>query len=521
MINKFVNAFLFLSIIFTININSQDLLLWGDLKPGKYSVGFKVINKVDHSRPIKDKYDKDGNFLGKNRGRPIQMTFWYPAEKSSSKKLIFEDYVKLSLKEIDFTKEITEKDKADIVNNMKSFLMGSLFSEEAGYEDFKDILKAETYSLLNADPIDGKFPILLIAQGNTDSPHRFSLLAEYVASYGFVVASHPSSTRLSFYDPVNEHAEDIEFVLNYAYEFPNADKDKLAILGFSLGGNSGGEVLMRNSDIDAALCLDCGWGSTWATPTLKRNPLYPIARNRQVAFLDFRKGNDARVDPSFVKSYKYSDAYFFEIGDFRHFNFTSTGMLAALKPELATNKQWIYNGKHAKEGYEAVMNYTLNFLEAYLKNNKEAKKFLDKSYQEHGFDKFITSAEVQKGIKPGVPSTSEFSRILLSSGVDAALKIFSDAKKLNPDVILFDENSMNNIIYSRFMNEENVKDAIKLFKMVADSYPNSANVWDSLAEAYMLDKQNSMAIKYYKKSLELDPQNLNAEEKLKILVSKE
>lgn len=56
--------------------------------------------------------------------------------------------------------------------------------------------------------------------------------------------------------------------------------------------------------------------------------------------------------------------------------------------------------------------------------------------------------------------------------------------------------------------------AIHIFRMNLLLYPESANVYDSLGEAYMLNKQYETALAYYARSLELDPANTNAEEQI-------
>ena len=48
----------------------------------------------------------------------------------------------------------------------------------------------------------------------------------------------------------------------------------------------------------------------------------------------------------------------------------------------------------------------------------------------------------------------------------------------------------------------------------AEEFPLSGNVWDSLAEAYLTSGNKVLAEIYYRKALELDPQNANALEKL-------
>ena len=55
-----------------------------------------------------------------------------------------------------------------------------------------------------------------------------------------------------------------------------------------------------------------------------------------------------------------------------------------------------------------------------------------------------------------------------------------------------------------------IKEAIEIYKLNVDAYPESFNVYDSIGEAYMKNKQNDLSIENYKKSLELNPKNDNA-----------
>jgi predicted alpha/beta superfamily hydrolase len=71
------------------------------------------------------------------------------------------------------------------------------------------------------------------------------------------------------------------------------------------------------------------------------------------------------------------------------------------------------------------------------------------------------------------------------------------------------------------LNRVRVKDAITLFKHTVEAYPESWNAHDSLAEAYLNDGQNDLAIAHYRKSLELNPKHENAAEMLKELNEQE
>jgi Tfp pilus assembly protein PilF len=54
------------------------------------------------------------------------------------------------------------------------------------------------------------------------------------------------------------------------------------------------------------------------------------------------------------------------------------------------------------------------------------------------------------------------------------------------------------------------KEAIAVLQLNVEAYPQSSNVYDSLAEAYMDDGDNSRSIANYRKSLQLNPKNGNA-----------
>jgi Flp pilus assembly protein TadD len=71
----------------------------------------------------------------------------------------------------------------------------------------------------------------------------------------------------------------------------------------------------------------------------------------------------------------------------------------------------------------------------------------------------------------------------------------------------------------RLLRTKKLKEAVRVLDLNVTAFPKSANVWDSLAEAYMIGGKE-LAIAYYKKSLELNPNNPGAVENLKKLEAK-
>jgi hypothetical protein len=78
------------------------------------------------------------------------------------------------------------------------------------------------------------------------------------------------------------------------------------------------------------------------------------------------------------------------------------------------------------------------------------------------------------------------------------------------------ERDFNTLGYA-LMGIDKIEDAIDVFVENIRLFPNSSNVYDSAGEAYMKNDENDKAIKYYKKSMQLNPGNTNGIEMLKKL----
>lgn len=111
------------------------------------------------------------------------------------------------------------------------------------------------------------------------------------------------------------------------------------------------------------------------------------------------------------------------------------------------------------------------------------------------------------------------SRFLLKSIVEkGAVESLKDyrAKVQQDEKSKIGEYGINRIGYA-LLKLKKIDEAIEIFKLNAADFPDSANVWDSLAEGFMNKGDNENAIKYYEKSLALNPNNRNAAEQLKKL----
>lgn len=109
------------------------------------------------------------------------------------------------------------------------------------------------------------------------------------------------------------------------------------------------------------------------------------------------------------------------------------------------------------------------------------------------------------------------SEVLNQEGIKAAKSKYSELKKEQLD--LYGEREFiyefSQLGYSLLLSGH-MAEAIEIYKMNAESFPNSAKVFDDLGEAYMFNGNKELAIKYYSKSLELDSNNL----RVKAMLSK-
>jgi tetratricopeptide (TPR) repeat protein len=104
-----------------------------------------------------------------------------------------------------------------------------------------------------------------------------------------------------------------------------------------------------------------------------------------------------------------------------------------------------------------------------------------------------------------------------SEGIEAGNLRFAELKE-RFGIRAFREWDVNTLGF-RLLRSDKAPEAIAVFEQYVELYPESANAYDSLGEAYMTHGDTELAISSYETSLELNPNNTNAEEKLRELQS--
>lgn len=117
---------------------------------------------------------------------------------------------------------------------------------------------------------------------------------------------------------------------------------------------------------------------------------------------------------------------------------------------------------------------------------------------------------------PMQDALSAFMTALETEGAVSALEVYraSPQRALIATTV---ERVINAYGYGVIADSTRRREAIEVFRANAAAFPQQSNTWDSLAEAYLTDGRKDLAVRYYRKVLELRPNDENATRMLRQL----
>ena len=116
-----------------------------------------------------------------------------------------------------------------------------------------------------------------------------------------------------------------------------------------------------------------------------------------------------------------------------------------------------------------------------------------------------------------IPTEEIFFSIIRTQGIDKAVEVFQTVRKNHPGVYIFRENALNDLGCEYFYDLGKIEEALGIFKLNMETYPDAWNTYDSYAEACMVHGDIELAIENYRKSVELNPDNLRGSRYLTVL----
>jgi alpha/beta superfamily hydrolase len=113
-----------------------------------------------------------------------------------------------------------------------------------------------------------------------------------------------------------------------------------------------------------------------------------------------------------------------------------------------------------------------------------------------------STAPQPRDAKPREPNILEL--IDQPGGAAKVAKQLAEARHRDPQAELFSETIVNQLGYEHIQSGD-TKGAVEIMQLNVTAYPNSANAYDSLSDAYLADGQKDLALQNAKKALELLP----------------
>jgi len=477
------------------------------LQPGSYLAGFRAYQLLDRTRMF------EGGVDHTVQPRPLQTSVWYPARPGvGGQPMRYEEYIALTTQETGF-RRLTPTQR---VQRLAEF--GDDWNLTDSLRRWNEF-EAPTWAHLNAPPARGLFPVIIYGPSFNAPSFENSVLAEYLASHGYIVVSSPCMgwhQRAMTHDALGIEAQvrDMEFLLDFARTLPGADTTQVATMGFSWGGLSNVVVQLRDPRVRAVVSLDGSVAYFW--PLFTALPSAGVGR-MDVPFLFLKSQPEPRdtiikyhndTTLTFYDSLSYSDAYVVHFDSLVHRNFGAHFLrLMPRNPQEAVQATVNY-------GYEQIARYVRSFLDAYLRNDSAGRAFLQAEPERNGIRPGFARVERKKGASPAAYLLG-FRRYLGSAGPSDAPAALARIREQQPGYRL-NESEVNNWGY-QLLRAGRTDDAIGVFTLNTIMYPSSQNVWDSLGEAYMDKGDRERAIANYEHSLALDSTNTNAVRRLQRL----
>jgi tetratricopeptide (TPR) repeat protein len=482
------------------------------LTSGPYGVGFRVVQQYDYARSYKDKTDAVTGkaYLGE-RARPVQTLVWYPAPKTGTP-LRYADYVRTEA-----TDEVFARPEAEVAAFMAE--RRQLVTSKVGTKQAQVLLDHRMWAVPNAPTTPGKFPVVIYAAGGGGAAHEAADLCEYLASQGYVVlASRSLGTRtkdMNFdAEGLDTQARDIRFLLAYAHTLPQADIGHVAAVGWSWGGLANALAASQDSRIDAIVSFD---------GTKSREDTKPVSRVRlTVPWLYVQRRSESVRELSakgmettgiLLNEAKHSDLYHVIMNPMEHVDF-STIALRIAPPEYFTD----YSRAEIEAAYHWTCRYTLEFLNATLKSAATGQQFLARTPAQNGLPAHMARAYHLPAQAGPAPTQAGFAAALAQEGFDHALTIYRRVQQQDPAFVLLEE-ALNSWGYQLIREAHDLPAAVAIFRLGTELYPGSFNLFDSLGEADELTHNAAAAITHYRRSLELNPQNSHAQQRLQVLAT--
>lgn len=331
---------------------------WESSKLGAFVVGYKTISAENFGRPFT---------LSPLSPRVLPIHIWYPASERSAANMKFLEFVKA--------------EQNTHWGNMSASVV--LYNRIKQFGDSAKLLKTvkqlegiTTNSVRNASPAPGKFPVVLIGNGLSSDGYIYSIMAEYLASYGYVVVAYPSlpeniTSGFAFSERgLLNQIDDMEMVMDEITKLPFVDIDKVSLVAWSVGGASQLLYQMKHHLAKAMVSMDAASQYSYGKDLITHSAYYD-STSFKTPFLNLVAAGPARfVVPR--------SAFFYDTIATVKQQFTFTALSHANFLSLEQYVVWLeISDPKIKFSYEKMCEVIRLFLDSHLLEKSDSKRKLN------------------------------------------------------------------------------------------------------------------------------------------------
>ncbi|MDX1941781.1 MAG: tetratricopeptide repeat protein [Saprospiraceae bacterium] len=483
-------------LLFSISLYAQYSHL-KDLKFGSYPVGFQVFNRFDYGRHTQPKLDFEGKLYEGESALPMQIAVWYPAQiDNNAPKLLFEEYAYLT-KQVNYYKPLTEQDKQEAREIIRGPAKGGA-NIELSDADIQAIAKTSTAAVKDAKPQAGTFPLIIC--GYQGGPSFNNILCEYLASLGYVVVATSSISKVGSWQAtkpplaIQESINNLEYLLNFAQSLSNVNTKQLGVIGTNFEGMPALLFQMKQMQADAVVSID-GWeGKQGSVPTILESIHFDVNKMRVPYFAIMQDEQNPSpyltLSQAIPDTLVYSQSYYYVLKEMNHsYLIANLSIIPSISPEKSSAYSYLYTSIG-------------HFLDAFVKKSPTSIRFMQQTATENGFPQAIIKTAIKKNALPAVPIPDEFEALVMNGDIEKVTNIYKAAKKSNPNVSLFDFNTIRLFAF-RFNQRKQYDKVLAIWKLGAEAFPESVRVMENLGDTYQNLNNSIMAKQSYEKALQL------------------
>jgi dienelactone hydrolase len=296
--------------------------------------------------------------------RSIPVAAWYPATSGEAPRLRLGDYIALA-----------ESEGPAGTRGAREGLAVKLVKSGAPREDVERWMNALLGAHREAPRQPVRVPLVLLAAGNDESASDQAVLAEQLASHGYMVVAAPFPTRIGTAPMASDddvarvaeaQADDLAAMVDALASWATVDTTRIAVVGHSFGARGGLLLAMRDPRVRALVSLDGGIGSATGREAMGRAPSFDSKR-RTAPILHVYETLDAwmRPDRTLLQGLDSTVVWLAATREMRHHHFTSFGAVAS---GYGTVQRALGHTKGTAREHAAVTALVVRFLDAHLRD---------------------------------------------------------------------------------------------------------------------------------------------------------